>query len=244
MAQTNRPRTPREGVHVIEDFLTNDSITDAAIGRMLWEADTIANASTMAYLESTTAVAPGGGMRFTTNGTADGDGESLRLNTDGIVLGPNGGGFAFGCRFPSVTGNVLAGQAFRVGLDDSVTATSPTVGIWVEAPAGVVSLQVDSADHGDLSAAAGSYGGDNSLTSNTTMVLGTTHHFQVDWFGENAQGGPAWVNLAVDDQQVAQTKCNIDNDEEMELKIVHWQDSGGAATLELDVLYYEFWMFR
>jgi len=30
----------------------------------------------------------------------------------------------------------------------------------------------------------------------------------------------------------------------VECKIVHWQDSGGALAVELDVDFYEFWAWR
>lgn len=236
------PTGPADLLHLHDDFYSNDSVADAAVGELNWEIVTIANASTYANLV-TTNVTDGkyGVLRSTTNGTADGDGSVLRLDEDVIVLGGNGGELRFSVRYPDITGNQLAGNDFRIGLQDSVTATEPTVGIWVFGDAGVVSLQADSGDHGDNSVSAS---GVDTFTSGSTMVLGTWHDFLVRWHGTNAQGGPKNVDLWVDGYFAGSTLCNIDNDEEMELSICHYQNSGGAATLELDVDYVDLRIFR
>lgn len=232
------PTSPADGTHIVEDFLSNDAVTDAAIGQLRWEIATIGNASTWAYLTASNH----GIARATTAGTADGDGSVLRSFTDGLVFEGKGGWFRTRVRVPDITGNQLAGNNFRIGMDDSVTATSPTVGIWIDSDAGVLSLQVDSADGGDKSAAAA---GVSTLTSGTTLVLGTWHDIEVHWEGENSLGGPENVRMWVDGELAATVKSTlIDNDEEVELKIAHWQDTGGAATLELDIDYFEVWLPR
>lgn len=238
------PFSPEYGIHLVENFLTNDSSTDAAIGSLLWEAVTIGNASTIAYLSGTTAVAPGGGLRLTTAATADGDGEALRLDEDICVFGSQGGLVRARVRYPDITGNQLAGNNFRIGIDDSVTATAPTVGIWIDSNAGVLSLEADSADHGDRSAAVSGVPTD-VLTSGTTMILGTWYDLSVVWSGANDQGGPDQAVLYVNGHEGAKiTDVQIDDDEEAEPKIVHWQDTGGAASLELDIAYVEFLLWR
>ena len=72
------------------------------------------------------------------------------------------------------------------------------------------------------------------------MIEGNWYELEVRWFGENAQGGPGTVQMLVDGLVVAETPCDIDDDETMELKIAHWQDSGAGATLELDIDYIEY----
>ncbi len=232
------PTSPADGTHIVEDFLTNDAVTDAAVGQLRWERETIGNASTPSYVTAETH----GVLRLTTAATADGDGEALRSFTDGLVFEGKGGWVRARVRYPDITGNQLAGNNFRIGLDDSVTATSPTVGIWIDSDAGVLTLQVDSADGGDK---ADTVTGVSTLTSGTTMVLGTWHDFKIEWEGENSLGGPKNVRLYVDGELGAEvTNTLIDNDEEVELKIAHWQDTGGAADLELDIDYYECWLPR
>ncbi len=231
--------SPRDGLHVVEDFFSNDAVADATIGQLGWEIVTIGNATVWSFL---TAQAHGV-ARSTTDDTADGDGSALRLFADALILnGGDGGLFAARVRYPDITGNQLAGNNFRIGLDDSVTATSPTVGIWVDSDAGVLSLQVDSGDNGDLATSAA---GVSTLTSGTTMVLGTWHDFLVTWEGTNSDGGPKDVHMFVDGELAATVRgCLIDNDEEMECKIAHWQDSGSGDDFELDIDYYELFIPR
>lgn len=230
--------SPADGTHIVEDFFSNDAVADGTLGQLGWELVTIGNASTPSFL---TAV-KNGVLRLTTAGTADGDGEALRLFEDGVVFDGKGGWFRTRVRYPDITGNQLAGNNFRIGIDDSVTATSPTVGIWIDSDAGVLSLQVDSAAGGDK---ADAVSGVSTLTSGTTMVLGTWHDIEVVWEGENSLGGPKNVRMWVDGELAAEVfNTLIDNDEEAEIKIAHWQDTGGGATLELDVDYFEAWLPR
>lgn len=230
---------PDTGVFIKDDFVSNDSVADAALGELDWELVTIGNASTLS-LEVTQGKNNYGVLRFTTANTADGDGEVIRLLTDGLLVVP-GVEFGFKARYPDITGNQLAGNNFRIGLQDSVTASSPTVGVWVDSNAGVLTLESDSADHGDESHTVT---GHPDLTSGTTMVLGDWTEFQVRCHGENAQGGPEFVDLFINDTFAGQAPCNIDDDEEVEISIAHWQDTGGAATLELDIDYIWLWIPR
>lgn len=231
------PLRPGDGTYLKDDFLSNDAVTDAAVGELAWERETIGNASTLTYVTAQ----PNGVLRFTTASTADGDGEALRSFTDGIVFNGLNGFFTARVRYPEITGNVIADNNFRIGLDDSVAATSPTVGIWVDSDAGVLSLQVDSAN-GDY---ADTVTGVSTLTSGTTMVLGTWHDFHVEWSEENANGGPKIVRLYVDGELGAEVTTGvIGSDEEVELKIAHWQDSGGTDDLDLDVDWFEVFLPR
>jgi hypothetical protein len=229
-----RPISPIDGVHIKDDFCLNDAVTDAAIGELRWEMAAIGGAGTIAYI---TAM-PYGALKDTTRAVADGDGCYYRTFTDGLVLKGTGGGFAFRARLY----DQIANNNFRIGVDDSVTATAPDCGIWVNCDGGVISLECYSNDHGDATSAAAS--GVSTLTSGTTMVVATWHDFLVQWTGANGQGGPRFVELYVDGELAASSFCNLDDDEEVECKIIHWQDSGGGLAVELDIDYYEFWQWR
>lgn len=235
-----RPVSPLDGFWVKDDFLANDSVADAVIGEQDWEIVTIANASTYANV-APTAAGEMGILRSTTAATADGDGSVLRLDEDSFVFGGQGGGFAFKFRYPNITGNALAGNNFRIGVETSVTATAPTDGICIFSDAGVLALRADSADHGDSSTAVT---GVSTLTSGTTAVLGTWHTVRVAWSGVNGQGGPSLVEAWIDGEKGASALVMLDDDETAEPKITHWQDSGDTADLELDLDFYEVWQFR
>ena len=233
---------PSSGLYVKDDFYSNDSVADALTGELRWEIVTIGNASTLAYQTAQ----PFGVLRLTTAATADGDGEAMRLFQDGLVLKP---GFELGARvrYPVE----LTSSNFRIGLDDSVTATRPTVGVTVESDAGVLSCHTDSADHGDESELVT---GHPDLTSGTTAVVAEWLDILIRASGRaNAQGGPDEVDFFLgsgtgDGQlpmtHVAKVPCNIDNDEEVELKIVHWQDTGGADAVAFEIDYIYFWQPR
>jgi len=236
---TVRPRHAGEGIHIVDNFIGNDLVTDNNIGQFKWQLTAIANTGTFAYLDPSDRP---GGLRHTTDATADGDGDVLQSDTDGINFpaSTGGGGFAFAFRYPDVNSNALAGNNFRIGVDSSVTAAAPTDGISVLGDAGVLTLRSDSADHGDTSQAATSV---STLTSGTTAVLDVVHFVVVQWSGENGQGGPNLVECFVDNEKAASVYSVIDNDETAELKIAHWQDTGGTADLEFDILFYEYWQF-
>ena len=226
----DRPQSPLDGVHWVEEFLSNDSVADAALGNQRMEIGTLGNAPTIANETATV----GGAIKHTTSATADGDGGYMRTFTDGLVLSGGNGGFAFRVRLD----DQIATNNFRIGLEDSITTTDPTVGIWVECDGGVIALEADSAGHGDVATAAS---GVSTLTSGTTMVVATYHTFRVEWSGTNAQVGPRFVELFIDNESAASCLCHIDDDEEVEIKIIHWQDSGGALAVELDIDFLEYW---
>ena len=234
------PFRPMDGFYRSEDFFDNEAVADGTIGTLNWEIVTIANASTYATLVTTNTVSGRPGiLRHTTAGTADGDGSVLRLDEDTVVLENKPGSFSFGIRLPSITGNILSGNDFRIGLGDSVTAADDTVGIWVGSVSGVLTLQADSADGGDTSQAFNH----PDLTSNTTLALGDWMDCVVSWSGTNANGGPkdvlarASINNGGFHDAASINTCLIDNDEEMEFHIVQWQLTGGADTLEQDIDY-------
>lgn len=233
---------PPSGLLVKDDFAVNDAVADASIGELNWESVALTTADTYSYLTQT-GVNNYGVLRMTGAGAADNTGSALRLFTDGLIVAP-GTEFGFKVRYPNITGNLLATNNFRIGLQDSVTVTSPTVGVWFDSDAGVMSCQVDSADHGDESDTVTAH---PDLTSGTTMVLDDWTEFKFVCAGAqslNAQGGPSEVDFFINGAHVAKTTCNIDDDEEVELSIVHWQDSGGAESLELDVDYIWAWLPR
>jgi hypothetical protein len=217
--------SPRVGLYLKDDFLTNDSAADAAVGELGWEIITIGNASTFAYQTAK----PFGVLRGTTAATADGDGTALRLFQDALVLKP---GFEIGARVEYPV--ELASMNFRIGVDDSVTATRPTVGVTVESDAGVLSCHTDSGDHDDESE---SVTGHPDLTSGTTIVVGEPIDILIRGSGRaNAQGGPDEVDFWINSTHVAKVPCNIDDDEEVEPKIAFWQDAGvtDAVAIEFD----------
>jgi hypothetical protein len=241
MMAEDRPFSPVDGTWVKDDFVANDSVADAEVGALAWEIAALAAGGSTVALSTAGAIHDGaiGVLRLTTGNSATNEGEYMRGLTDGFILqGSNGGGgFAFRARLVTA----ITTSNFRIGVDDSITVTDPTVGIWVKCDGGVLSLESDSAAHGDAACAVS---GVSTLTSGTTMVIDQWHKFKVTWEGSNAQGGPRFVQLWVDGEAAASTVCEIDNDETAELKIVHWQDSGGAAVRIFEIDYFEFWQFR
>jgi hypothetical protein len=232
----NFPNSPKDGTYIKDDFLTNAGVADATVGELDWEMVTIANASTPSYPASQNGV-----MRITTAGTADGDGEAFLLHPDMILLTGTNQSLRFRARYPDISGNAIAGNNFRIGFSTSVTAADNTVGVWVESDAGVITVE-GASTNGDISEAAATV---STLTSGTTMVLGTWHDFAVFCEGTNANGGPKTVKLFVDGELAATIEnFLLGSAETMELSIVHWQDTGGAATLELDIDYIEAWLPR
>ena len=227
-----RPQSPLDGVFWKDDFIQNAIATTTNVGEKGWEFALIGNVSTVAYPAAT----DGGVLHLTTSATANGDGTYFRQFTDGLVINSGSGGFSFRAQLV----DQIASNNFRIGLDDSITATAPTKGICVQCDGGVISLRSDSAAHGDdIIAAAGV----STLTSGTTMVVTTWHTFRVEWSGANAQGGPRLVELFVDDELAGSLLSDIDDDETVELKIIHWQDSGGALAVELYVDWFEYWQW-
>jgi hypothetical protein len=126
-------------------------------------------------------------------------------------------------------------------LDDSVTATRPTVGVTLESDAGVLQCHTDSATEGDESALVT---GHADLTSGTTMVVAEWIDIEARCHGRNALGGPENVDFFVNSTKVATVPCNIDNDEPVEFKFAHWQDSGGADAVAVEIDYAWLWIPR
>lgn len=223
----------KAGTWLQDDFVSNDLVTDNNIGQLGWQVATIGNAPTLANQTATA----NGVLRLTTAATADGDGAVIHLFPDGLVLKP---GVQFGARVRHPV--ELASLNFRFGLDDSVTATRPTVGVTFEGDAGVLSCHTDSADHGDES---GAVAGHPDLTSGTTLVVAEWVDLEARCSdAANAQGGPKSVDFFVNGVRVASVPCNIDDDEEVEPKLVVWQDSGGADAVAFEIDYAWFWLPR
>lgn len=230
------PPSPADGTYIKDDFLSNSGVADTTVGELGWEMVTIGNASTPSFVAGQNGI-----MRVTTAGTADGDGEAFVLHPDAIVLSGSNQYFRALVRYPDITGNHLAGNNFRIGFSASVTATEPTVGVWIDSDAGVLSFDVASTN-GDISKAVS---GVSTLTSGTTMVLGTWHTLELRMHGVNANGGPATIDCYVDGEHAGRIHgCLLGSAETMELSIVHWQDTGAGDTLELDIDYIEAWLPR
>jgi len=234
-----RPVNGVEGIHFVENFLLNDSVADAAVGLGDWELDTIGNASTLAGITGADGFRPGG-LKITTANTADGDGESLSLKDDAITIptSTGGGGFAFLAQLTTT----LAGNNFRIGLTDVRTAGTPNDGICVLSDAGVITLETYSDTQSDKTKAVAS-NQVSTLTSGTTMVVDTWHLFEVQWSGDNGNGGPDFVELFIDGEPAASVHTTIATTDTVELSIVHWQDTGGAAARIMQIAFYEYWQF-
>ncbi len=239
---TARPTSPTEGIHIVEDFAGNGTITTNLVGKHGWTITALGNGGTHTYL--TTILdndPPFGGFRHVTDVTATGDGNALTLlaATLKFPTSVGGGGFAFRFNLPDIASNIIAGNEFYVGVHTSVSVTAPTDGISIQNLSGVLTLRSDSADHGDTSQALAGVG---TLTSGTTAVKGVPHSCEVHWSGENGQGGPRIVEAFVDDEPAGSLLCNIDNDEAATLAIVQW-NSGAGNTLESDIHFFEYWQF-
>lgn len=219
---------PRAGLNIFDDFVGNDLVTDNGVGQLGWQIATIGNAATLAYQTAKAA----GVLRITTAATADGDGEALHLFPDGLVLSPG-----FECIARVQHPVELASLNFRVGIDDSVTATRPTKGVTVEGDAGVLTCRTDSVANGDESQAVSDSG--TGLTSGTTLVVASFAEILMRGSGKaNADGGPAEVDFFVNSRHVAKLPCHLGSTESVEPKLVVWQDSGGADAVAFEIDYY------
>ena len=132
---------PGSGLYVKDDFFGNNIVTDNNVGELGWELTTIGTASTLAFQTSQ----QWGVLRQTTAANADGDGSVMTLTDSSLILGPKGFELSARIQYPVE----LASGNFRIGLDDSVTATRPTVGVTIESNAGVLTCNTDSATEGD-----------------------------------------------------------------------------------------------
>ncbi len=243
---TGFPNSPFEGTYLKDDFVTDSAvglipveierITDAfKVGELDWEKVPIGVASTF-----TNVAGQNGILRITTANDADGDGTALVLHPDSVTLAGSNQQIRFKVRIPTVSGNVLAGNNFRIGLFDSVTATEPTVGIWVDSNSGVIELDAASTN-GDKNTAASLV----AFTSKTTMVIDVWYTFDIQMSGINVNGGPRVVKLYIDGTLAAQVdNFLLGSAEVMAPMILHWQDTGSADTLELDIDFVEYWLPR
>ena len=233
-------RIPIGAAGFFEDYLpvTGEALADGTIGQGAWSTTAIAHAGEMAYLASPTGI-----LRSTTKNTAAADGDVFHGTADMHTFGTaKEGGFGARIRIPTVTGNVLLGNNFRFGLEDSVTATDPAVGIFIKAVNGVLEVQAESAN-GDRGV---SLGGVSTLTSGTTMVINTWHNIDVRWWGENVSSGPKDLVVYVDGQKAAELgDIVIGNVETVEVKpLVHWSGATTADGLEVDQDYFYYWQAR
>ena len=236
MPKSDISTTPRDGSYVFDDFFANSQVGDAALAKLNWEIIKVGNDSSLAYVASQNGI-----LRITTASTADGDGEAISLAPDGVTLGGTNQEFWFRASFPDISGNLLVGNNFRIGFNDLVTTSAPNVGVWVDSNSGLLELDVAST-HGDWNDAVT---GISTLTGGTTMVKGTTYDFHVIMDGTNTNGGPARVRLFVDGELGATVeRVLLGSTETTEFSIIHWQDTGGADSLELDIDYIEYWLPR
>lgn len=237
-APRKRPNSPMDGWHFKDHFFARDgTVTTGNISLQNWEWTNIANGGTYSFPTATPTT--NNGVLRCTNAGADGDGKALHMLPDQMVLAGSsqGGGMAFRLRLTTT----LATNDFRVGMDDSVTATAPDNGIGLAGDAGVLTLITYSAGHGDATQAL-AQPANRTLTSGTTMVVDTWHTFEINWTGTNAQGGPRYVECFVDGDTVpsASVLCNLDDDEDLEFKVANF--TVGAATANVfDIDFFEAW---
>lgn len=230
------PNSPLDGTYIKDDFLSNSAVADGTIGELGWEIATITVATTYTYVASQNGI-----LRATITGTNSGDGSVLHLEPDGIVLAGTNQVVRCRVRYPDITDNLVATNNFRIGFSDSITVTEPGVGIWIDSDAGVLSFDVASTN-GDVSVAAANV---SSLTSGTTMVLGTWHDLALHMSETNVNGGPKVIHFFVDGELAGTITDSLLGDAEtMELSILHWQDASGGDSLEFDIDYLEAWLPR
>jgi len=232
----NFSSSPADGTHVFDDFHSNTSIATGLLGNLDWDRTVIvAGGSTPTYIAS-----PNGILRIVTDGNAT-RGEALHLAADAVTLG-GGDGVVFRARLRMVT--TVTGNLFRIGWDDSVTATDGTVGIFITSTSGVLAFDVASTN-GDVSKAVT---GISTLTSGTTMVAGTWYDLELRLSDTNTNGGPETIQCFVDGEfggeisAAAGDPSLLGSTETMEYKIAHWDTAGTAQVLEID--YYESYIPR
>jgi len=221
--------SPVDGTHLFDDFHANTAVSDGLVGNLDWDMTTIANASTASWIAS-----PNGVMRITSQGTS-GDGESFAIAEDTLVLTGTNQVLRIRVRLITTVGT----NNFRIGFHDVVTAGEPTVGIWLDCAAGVLSFD-GASTNGDLTKAVT---GAPTLTSGTTLVADTWHDLELRMSGENANGGPATISCFVDGFAAGQiTGFLLGSAETMDFSIVHWTSSANARIMEID--YYEAYLPR
>ena len=233
----NFSTSPADGTHTFDDFHSNLSVAAGLIGNLDWEMVAIvAGSSTLTYIAS-----PNGILRLVTDGTT-GRGAALYLEPDAVTLG-GGDGIVIRARVRLVT--TLTGNNIRIGLDDSVTATDGTVGIFFVSTAGLLSFDVASTNGSVTKAVTGI----STLTSGTTMVLNTWHDIELRLSDTNANGGPETIQCYVDGEFGGEISAGagdpslLGSTETMEFKIAHW-DTGAGANQVFEIDYYEVYIPR
>ena len=233
------PFSLADGYIMQEDFLDNgNSAATTALGTQDWIMETINNASATVYLVTTnTGVGQYGVVRDTT-AAAGTDGEWYHLDDDSIVLGPSGGSFRMKFRFPDIAGNLIAGNNLKFGLYDAPT---PLNGVYVTVASGIPTLYIDSTANGDVYVTAANV---PSLTSGTTCVKGTWYDIRVDFWGENASGGPDSARMFINGEFGGELVGVglIDDGEEVEPGFEHYATA--ADTLEADFDFFEVFLAR
>ncbi len=235
---TSFPPGPVDGTHIYDDFHSNLSIADGLIGKLNWDMTTIANVSTPTFVAS-----PNGILRLVTDGTS-GDGVALTLEDDVLALSGTNQVFRCRVRYPEATiassiTNVVAANNFRIGFIDVLTAGDPDVGIWIDSAAGVLSFDVASTS-GDKTK---NVTGIPTLTSGTTMILGTWYDLELQLSETNSAGGPAVIKCFVDGFAAGEiTGAAIGSTETMAFAIIHWTSASEERGLDID--YYEAYLPR
>jgi len=228
------------GFYVWEDWCDNASVADAEIGKMGWEITVLGGGAETLSFETAQGETF---LRMTGAGGGTGDGSVLSLAPDKVSLSQYGGECRFGFRIPDITGNTVAGNNFKFGFSDVVTASEPAVGLWMDVVAGVVEFDAASANN-DVNVAAS--GPTSLLTSGTTLIKGTTYNGVIKWWGNNGNTdpGPASASLTLNGHKVAEFEGTvlIDGAETFEPLIIH--NALATNTLEMDCFYYEAFSYR
>jgi hypothetical protein len=136
--------------------------------------------------------------------------------------------------------------------DVQATTFSGDVCVLTASPAGHAGNSIVTAETGnELTDGANVFNGATlgattvGVDGEATLVIDTWYTFDVQFSGTNANGGPSTVKLFVDGELAAQLdNFLLGSTETMELSIVHWQDTGAGATLELDIDFIEYWLPR
>ncbi len=231
--------SPADGTYIFDDFHANASVADGLIGKLNWDLTTIANATTFTYPGSRNGV-----LRFETDGTS-GDGASLVIAEDTLVLAGTNQVFRCRVRYPTASiqagsvDNVVAANNFRVGFHDVVTAGEPTVGIWFDSAAGVLSFDCANTTTDKTKTVTGI----PTLTSGTTRGIDTWYDLELQMSGTNSNGGPAIVKAFVDGFPAGSiTGIALNSTETMDFSITHWTSTGEERAFEID--YYEAYLPR
>jgi len=223
--------SPVDGTHVFDDFHANSVVTDGLLGNLNWNRTTVGGGTnTPSWIASQNGV-----MRITTDATTA-RGEAVHLMEAKTTLGGGDGVFI---RFRARIMTTLAGNNFKIGIQNAQTVADGTVGIWFESDAGVLSLEGRSAN-GDLSV---NVAGITTLTSGTTAVVSTWHDYELRLSGTNANGGPDQIDGFVDGEFAGSIKnFLLGSTEVAEFSIIVWNDAGASRVCDID--YYEVYIPR